>query len=174
LVGTYIKYAPDNHVDLLSYPAGVLRMKIHEVQLSHASYAYCHVIVDAVNPLYKTAKLRGQSLKFNEQVTAFIKETDFSRIAIEIKPAHADEKDPVKLGHLIDSGTSILRRIMKRSRIGGKTFENDEGVWLKLMGTDGPGKIRLSVDYEPLDNYVLNPDESLDSKLVIKWVYMCE
>lgn len=149
-------------------------MKIHEVQLSHASYAYCHVIVDAVNPLYKTAKLRGQSLKFNEQVTAFIKETDFSRIAIEIKPAHADEKDPVKLGHLIDSGTSILRRIMKRSRIGGKTFENDEGVWLKLMGTDGPGKIRLSVDYEPLDNYVLNPDESLDSKLVIKWVYMCE
>ncbi|KAI8875371.1 hypothetical protein K501DRAFT_202772 [Backusella circina FSU 941] len=167
LVGTYIKYTPDNLVDLYSYPAGVLRLKIHEVQLSHLTYAYCQVIVDAVNPLYKTAKLRGQSLKFGEQVTAFIKETDFSRVAIEIKPAHADEKDPYKLGHLIDSGTSILRRIMKRKRMTGSTFENDEGVWLKLMGTDGPGRIRLSADYEPLDNYVLNPDESLDNQGVL-------
>lgn len=150
---------------LNSYNCGVLKIKIHEVQFSSVVYAYCQVVVDSLLPLYKTTKLRGVNLQFDECADAFIKEADFSRIAIEIKSAHSDEKDNFTLGHWIDTGSAIIRRIMKRKRL---NLENDEenSFWFNLMGTDGPARIRLSFDYTPLSNFVLNPDEGLDSKLV--------
>lgn len=153
-------------IDLNSYSSGVLKIKIHEVQLSSTAYCYCQVIVDALMPQYKTAKLRGDILRFNENADAFIKEIDFSRIAIEIKPAYVDEKEIYKLGHWIDTGSSIVRRIMKRKRAG---YKEDEGTWFNLMGTDGPGRIKLGFDFVPLDGFVLNPDESLDSKWKLKY-----
>jgi hypothetical protein len=112
-------------------------------------------------PQYKTASLRGDSLLFDECADAFIKEADFSRIAIEIKPSHSDEKDNHKLGHWIDSASSIIRRIMKHKRL---NPEDDEGTWFSLMGTNGPARIRLGFEYDPMESFVLNPDESLDSK----------
>jgi hypothetical protein len=166
LQGYPIKYTPDDLIDLNSYSSGIFRLKIHEVQLSQPVHAYCHVIADSLLPLYKTSRARGMDLNFEETITAFIKEKDFSRVAIEVKPARSNEKDHYKLGHLIDSGTSIIRRIMKDRRMG-KKFDDDEGTWFKLLNTEGPARIRLSLDYVPLSNFVLNPDESLDSKLYI-------
>ncbi|KAI9485598.1 MAG: C2 domain-containing protein [Benjaminiella poitrasii] len=166
LHGAYIRYTPDDLVDLGSYNSGVLKIKIHEVQLSSPAYCYCQVIVDSLMPLYKTAKLRGDNLQFDECADAFIKEVDFSRIAIEIKPAHSDEKDIHKLGHWIDSGSAIIRRIMKHKRLG-LDDSDDEGIWFNLMGTDGPARIRLSFTYDPMVNFVLNPDESLDNQGVL-------
>jgi Ca2+-dependent lipid-binding protein len=161
LHGSYIRYTPDDLVDLSSYNSGVLKIKIHEVQLSNVAYCYCQVIVDALMPQYKTAKLRGDDLLFDECADAFIKEADFSRIAIEIKPAHSDEKDNHKLGHWIDSAAAIIRRIMKHKRL---NPEDDEGTWFNLMGTNGPARIRLGFEYDPMENFILNPDESLDSE----------
>ncbi|KAI7902614.1 C2 domain-containing protein [Cokeromyces recurvatus] len=166
LHGTYIRYTPDDLIDLGSYNSGILKIRIYEVQLSSPAYCYCHVIVDSLMPLYKTAKLRGDSLQFDEYADAFIKEVDFSRIAIEVKPAHSDEKDIRKLGYWIDSGSSIIRRIMKHRRLG-LDPSDDEGTWFNLMGTDGPARIRLGFSYDPMANFVLNPDESLDNQGVL-------
>lgn len=165
LHGSYIRYTPDDLIDLSSYNSGVLKIKIHEVQMSNVTYCYCQVIVDALMPQYKTVKLRGDDLLFDECADAFIKEADFSRIAIEIKPGHSDEKDNHKLGHWIDSAAAIIRRIMKNKRL---NPDDDEGTWFNLLGTNGPGRIRLGFDYEPMENFVLNPDESLDSKLLTR------
>lgn len=164
LHGSYIRYTPDDLIDLNSYNSGVLKIRIHEVQLSSIAYCYCQVIVDALMPQYKTAKLRGDNLNFDESADMFIKEADFSRVAIELKPAHSDEKDIHKLGHWIDSGSNIVRRIMRRKRLGLDGGADDEGTWFNLMGTDGPARIRLGFEYDPMANFVLNPDESLDSK----------
>lgn len=166
LHGSFIRYTPDNLIDLSSYNSGVLKIKIHEVQLSSVAYCYCQVIVDALMPQYKTAKLRGDNLKFDECADMFIKEADFSRIAIEIKPANSDEKEIYKLGHWIDSGASVIRRIMRRKRLG-LSDEDDEGTWFNLLGTDGPARIRLGFRYDPMENFVLNPDESLDNQGIL-------
>ncbi|CAO3663290.1 unnamed protein product [Rhizopus stolonifer] len=163
LVRTPIRYTPDDLLDLNSYNTGVLKIRIHQVQLSTINYCYCQVIVDSLMPLYKTAKLRGDSLDFDECADALVKEIDFSRVAIEVKPAYADEKEVFKLGHWIDTGASILRRIMKQKRQG----VEDGASWFNLTGTDGPGRIKLSFDFVPLDNFVLNPDESLDNQGVL-------
>ncbi|KAG2236778.1 hypothetical protein INT48_006962 [Thamnidium elegans] len=164
LHGSYIRYTPDNLIDLSSYNSGVLKIKIHEVQLSNIEYCYCHVIVDALMPQYKTAKLRDENLQFNECADMFIKEVDFSRVAIELKPAKSDEKDMNKLGHWIDSGAAIIRRIMRQKRLG---IDSMDGTWFNLMGTDGPARIRLGFEFDPMENFELNPDESLDNQGVL-------
>ncbi|KAG0166021.1 hypothetical protein DFQ30_007676 [Apophysomyces sp. BC1015] len=161
LHGSYVKYTPDDMVDLASYRSGIIRIKIHEVQLVHAEYAYCHVLVDSLSPQYKTAKLRGQKLNFDEQLDAFVKEADFSRIAIEIKPGHSTEKDDKKLGHWIDASNNIIRRIQTLRREGKDT---GAGEWFPLLDADGPARIRLSFDYIPLANFILHPDESLENQ----------
>ncbi|KAI8367199.1 C2 domain-containing protein [Choanephora cucurbitarum] len=166
LHGTYIRYTPDDLVDLHSYNSGILKIHIHEVQLSSPAYCYCQVVVDSLMPQYKTAKLRGDNLQFDEYADAFLKQVDFCRVAIELKPAYSDEKDVHKLGHYIDSGSSVIRRVMKRKRLG-YTIENDEGTWFKLMGTDGPARIRLSFDYYPMEKFVLNPDEGVDNQGIL-------
>lgn len=165
LHGSFIKYTPDDLVDLNAYNSGVLKIKIYEVQLSHVAYCYCQVIVDTLMPQYKTAKLRGETLKFDECADMFIKEADFSRVAIEIKPAQSDEKEVYKLGHWIESGSNIVRRIMKRKRLG--LDRKDDGTWFNLMGTDGPARIRLGFEYDPMENFLLNPDESLDNQGIL-------
>lgn len=159
-----IRYTPENLIDLSSYNSGVLKIKIHEVQFSTTVYGYCQVIVDSLLPSYKTAKLRGQNLQFNEVADAFIKEADFSRIAIEVKSAYTTEKDIHTLGHWLDTGAAVIRRIIRRKRYHKGNDEDDESFWFNLMGTGSPARIRLSFDFTPLANFNLNPDESLDSK----------
>lgn len=157
-----IRYTPDDLVDLMAYNSGVLKVKIHEVRLPSASTAYCQLLVDALMPQFQTAKMKGRTLAFNETGDAFVKEADFSRVAIEIKPEHADEKDDIKIGYWVEAVSSIVRRIQARRR----SMENDdEGEWFELLGTTLPGgQIRLSFDYIPLVNFTLNPDESLDNQ----------
>lgn len=161
-----VKYTPDNLVDLFAYNSGILQVKIHEVKLPRASQAYCQLLVDALMPQYQTKKLKGKILTFNESCDAFVKEADFSRVAIEIKPADADDKDEQKLGYWVGAVSHIVRQIQaKRRAHPGKEEEDDEGEWYDLLGTAEPeGYIRLSFDYLPLADFTLNPNESLDSK----------
>ncbi|KAL0077106.1 C2 domain-containing protein [Phycomyces blakesleeanus] len=165
LHGSYIKYTPDDLVDLISYRSGIIKVKIHEVSLPHVAAAYCHLVVDSLSPQYKTSKMRGKDIKFEETGDAFIKETDFSRVAIEIKPASSDEKDDVKIGYWVDSASKIVRRIQQQRRRQQQDPETSfKGDWYPLMGTNSPGRIRLSFDYIPLSNFTLNPDESLENQ----------
>ncbi|KAG0171493.1 hypothetical protein DFQ28_001023 [Apophysomyces sp. BC1034] len=162
LHGVSIKYTPDDLVDLSAYNSGVLMVRIHEVKLDKSSNVYCQLLVDSLAPQFKTTKAKGKTLAFNEAGDAFIKEADFSRVAIEIKPANADDKDDTKLGHWVDATNSIIRRIQNLRRENKE--EEDDGEWFELLGTDGPGWIRLSFDYTPLTNFTLNPDESLENQ----------
>ncbi|KAI9011886.1 C2 domain-containing protein [Phycomyces nitens] len=165
LHGSYTRYTPDNLVDLISYRSGIIKVKIHEVSLPQVAVAYCRLVVDSLSPQYKTSKMRGKDLKFEEIGDAFIKETDFSRVAVEIKPASSDEKDDDKIGYWVDSAGKIIRRIQQQRRRQKQGFEvTSKGDWYPLMGTDAPGRIRLSFDYIPLSNFVLNPDESLENQ----------
>lgn len=165
LHGAYVKYTPDDLVDLASYACGVLRIRIHEVQLPQFSYAYCQVIADSILPQYKTAKLKGQQLMFNEMADVFIKEADISRVAIEIKPAAVDEKEDYKLGYWIDTCKSIIRRIQNQKRRAGANRDaGGGGEWFSVFGAGDSARIRLSFDYIPMSSFMLNPDESIDSK----------
>ncbi|KAI8099043.1 C2 domain-containing protein [Halteromyces radiatus] len=179
LHGAYIKYTPDDLVDFSSYTSGVLRVKIHEVQLASPAYAYCQLAADSLLPQFKTTKLRGNNLAFNETGDVFIKEADFTRVGIEVRPVSMDEKDDRKLGHWVCPANTILRRIQQHRRRYQESkyhvnkeeddhedgYEWDhEGDWYDLLGTQGHGAIRLSFDFIPSADFVLNPDESLDNQ----------
>ncbi|KAI8064721.1 C2 domain-containing protein [Gongronella butleri] len=162
-----VRYTPDNLVDTLSYSSGVLRIKIHEVQLPTFAYAYCQVAIDSLLPQFKTSKLRGQNLAFDEIGTVFVKELDFSRVAIEIKPISLDEKDERRIAQWVSSASSIVHHVQKwrRDHPDDKDAWDAEGTWFDLMGTaQGQGAIRLSFDYIPCSSFQLNPDESLDNQ----------
>ena len=164
LHGGYIKYTPDDLIDLAAYSSGVLRIKIHEVEFSRHVYAYCQVVADALLPQYKTARLKGCRLAFGEMTDVFIKETDISRVAIEVKPATSDEKDDTKLGYWIDGTKGIIRHIQNQKRAR-QNNEHDVSDWFSLFGGgETQGRIRLSFDYIPMSTFVLSPDESIDSK----------
>lgn len=164
LHGAYIKYTPDNLIDLASYQCGVLRIKIHSVQLPKFAHAYCHVLADSLYPQYKTARAKGRELMFNEMSDVFIKEADVSRVAIEVRSAMADEKDDTKLGYWVDSLSSIVRYIQRQRRMQPDLkIEDDHGEWFELFGAT-EGRIRLSFDFVPMSNFELSPDESIGSK----------
>lgn len=163
LHGFPIRYTPDNLVDLFAYNSGVLIVKIHEVRLPRVAHVYCQLLVDSLLPQYQTRKIKGRTLALNETCDAFVKEADFSRVAIEIKPADADEKDDSKVAFWINPVSMVIRHIQARRRRG--ESRDEHGEWFDLMGMTEPGgKIRLSFDYEPLANFTLNPDESLDNQ----------
>ncbi|KAI9313877.1 C2 domain-containing protein [Dichotomocladium elegans] len=162
LHGVPVKYTPDDLVDLMSYNSGVLTVKIHEVKLPIVATAYCQLAVDSLLPQFHTAKIKGRTLTFNEAGDAFVKEADFSRVAVEIKSGDLDEKEDEKLGYWVEPVNAIIRRIQSRRRSNEK---NDDGDWFELMGTSIPGgQIRLSFSYTPVVNFTLNPNESLDNQ----------
>lgn len=164
LHGAYIKYTPDDLIDLASYQVGVLRIKIHSVQLPKFAHAYCQVLADSLYPQYKTARAKGRELTFNEISDVFIKEADVSRVAIELRPATADEKDDIKVGYWIDSVSSIVRYIQRQRRMQPDfKIEDHHGEWFDLFGTT-EGRIRLSFDFVPMSDFELSPDESIGSK----------
>lgn len=170
-----IRRTPDNLVDLFAYNSGILTVKIHEVKLPHAEHAYCALIVDSLLPQFTTTKLKGRTLTFNETSDAFVKEADFSRVAVEVKPADATEKSDEKLGFWIGKVSDIVRQIQRKRRsksLGDKEQDDeenqeaeDDGEWFELHGTlGGDGRIRLSFDFAPLINFTLDPSESLDNQ----------
>ncbi|KAI7866079.1 C2 domain-containing protein [Spinellus fusiger] len=165
LNGVLINYTPDDMIDLNSYTSGIVMVRIHEVRMNRVVDAYCQLLVDSIMPQFKTSKKSGDILIFNESVDAFVKESDFSRVTIEIKPADSDEKDDIKLGYWVDTVSVILRRIQNRRRKWKQQEEEQEdGEWFHLLGTDVPGQIRLSFDYTPLPNLTLSPEESLENQ----------
>jgi hypothetical protein len=112
-------------------------------------------------------------MEFNETGDVFIKEADFSRVAIEVRPVSMDEKDERKLGYWVCPANTIIRRIQRYHRQAAARSNNEddhgyewdrEGDWYDLMGAQGHGTIRLSFDFIPSADFELNPDESLDSK----------
>ncbi|CDS11701.1 hypothetical protein LRAMOSA03964 [Lichtheimia ramosa] len=163
LHGSPIKYTPDGMVDMASYSSGVLRVKIHEVELPQRGYAYCQLVADALLPQWKSSKLKGRKLQFNETADVFIKEADISRIAIEVRPAIADEKDDRKLGYWVDNVKGIIRHIQNKRRSTGNEKTLDDGIWYSLYGDVG-GRIKLGFDYIPMSSFILNPDESIDNQ----------
>jgi Ca2+-dependent lipid-binding protein len=174
LHGYPIKRTPDGLLDLCAYNTGVLKIRIHEVNLSKQVHAYCAVMVDSLYSQFKTSAINGRTLVFNEASDAFIKEADFSRLAIEVKPVDSDEKSDEKYGYWTTSASDIIRRIQHQERHKSTITtegpqegddEDGDGEWFDLLDAQGgPGKIRLSFGYTPLMNFELNPDESLESK----------
>ncbi|KAI9266500.1 C2 domain-containing protein [Phascolomyces articulosus] len=164
LHGSFIKYTPDDLVDLAAYSCGVLRIKIHEVKFPRHIYAYCQVVADALLPQYKTARLKGRKLEFNEMTDVFIKEADISRVAIEVKPATTDEKDDSKLGYWLEDIKRIIRHIQIKRREH-QDDDDDTSEWYSLFGGgEMQGSIRLSFDYIPMSSFILSPDESIDNQ----------
>jgi Ca2+-dependent lipid-binding protein len=169
LHGTYIKYTPDDIVDLRSYESGVLTVKIHEVAFDKPIFAYAEVLIDSIQSQYRTTKLRGRNLEFNETTDAFVKESDFSKAAIQIKSGNADEKDDNVMAFWVGQANDIIRQIQRRNRTlrdeGKGTSTVDDGQWYPLLGGEnGSGKIRLSFKFSPVLDFTLDPKESLESK----------
>ncbi|GAN04893.1 tricalbin [Mucor ambiguus] len=181
LHGLPIRYTPDQLIDLSCYGSGVLTVKIHEVKASQVYDCYCQVMVDSLTPQHKTNTLKGRTLSFNETTDAFIKDSGFSRVAIELKPSHKTEKDDDKLAYWYESSERLIRHIQQRARekqlaSGGKFdmsqmllhTEEDEGEWYDLIApVGGLAQIKLSFGYAPLLNYTVNPDESIENQGVL-------
>ncbi|KAI9469131.1 MAG: hypothetical protein EXX96DRAFT_492606 [Benjaminiella poitrasii] len=170
LHGLPIRYTPDDIIDLSSYGSGILTVKIHEIKTSQVCEAYCQVMVDSLASQHKTNTLKGRILAFNEATDAFIKDAGFSRVAIEIKPAHRTEKDDDKLGYWYESSEHLIRSIQRKTRKKMLTAEekDDEGEWYDIINPiGGPAQIRLSFGYIPLLNYQVNPDESLENQGIL-------
>lgn len=169
LHGTYIKYTPDDIVDLRSYESGVLTVKIHEIAFDKPTFAYAEVLIDSIQSQYRTTKLRGSNLEFNETTDAFVKESDFSKVAIQIKPGNASEKDDDVMAYWVGQANDIIRQIqwnVRAMRDEGKASSTvDDGQWYPLFGGEnGTGKIRLSFKFSPVLDFTLDPKESLESK----------
>lgn len=169
LHGTYIKYTPDDIVDLRSYESGVLTVKIHEIAFNKPTFAYAEVLIDSIQSQYRTTKLRGSNLEFNETTDAFVKESDFSKVAIQIKPGSADEKDDDVMAYWVGQANDIIRQIQWRNRTlrdeGKGTNTVDDGQWFPLFGGDNvSGKIRLSFKFSPVIDFTLDPKESLENQ----------
>jgi Ca2+-dependent lipid-binding protein len=169
LHGTYIKYTPDDIVDLRSYESGVLTVKIHEIEFEKPVFAYAEVLIDSIQPQYRTTKLRGQSLEFNETTDAFVKEADFSKVAIQVKHGNADEKDANVMAYWVGQAHDIIRQIQFRDRqmrdSGQSPSAADDGQWFPLLGSEtNSGKIRLSFKFLPVLDFTLDPRESLESE----------
>ncbi|KAI8391474.1 C2 domain-containing protein [Radiomyces spectabilis] len=170
LNGFPVNYTPDNVIDLRTYDCGVLTVRIHEVRLRRVAKAYAQILVDSLTPQFKTAKVKGRVLPFNEAGDAFVKEAEFSRVVVEIKPSDSDENDDIKLGYWVDTASNIIRHIQQRQRrliprtdADRQEDDDDDGDWYPLLGSDG-AEIRLSFCYAPLMNFHLSPDESLENQ----------
>ncbi|KAG1396326.1 hypothetical protein G6F60_009690 [Rhizopus arrhizus] len=157
------RYTPDDIIDLHSYNSGVITVKIHELKLKEVAEVYCQLLVDSLEPQYRTEPRKGKTLAFGEVSDAFVKDAGFSRVAIEVKYENKQSRksDENKVGYWYESCERLIRHIQKRVR-SGKSFDEDEGVWYDLIG--GAGEIRLSFEYVPLINYKMNPDESLENQ----------
>ncbi|KAK4519727.1 casein kinase 2 regulatory subunit [Mucor velutinosus] len=181
LHGLPIRYTPDQLIDLSCYGSGVLTVKIHEVKAPQVYDCYCQVMVDSLTPQHKTDTLKGRTLAFNVTTDAFIKDSGFSRVAIELKPPHKTEKDDDRLAYWYESSERLIRHIQQRARekqlaSSGKFdmsemllhAEEDEGEWYNLIApVGGPAQIKLSFGYAPLLNYTVNPDESIENQGVL-------
>lgn len=158
LHGELIKYTPEKKIDYLGYESGILTVTIHGAKYKERVKGFAEVLVDSNDPQWRTAQIKGVDLPFNETGDAFVKEMDFSRITVRIRPSSDDDKDDTTIGYYTSSVRDIVRRIMEKT-----DEENEEGETFRLIDSDG-ATIRLSFKFTPVVNFKLDPRESLESK----------
>ncbi|KAJ2964405.1 hypothetical protein NQZ79_g602 [Umbelopsis isabellina] len=162
LHGEYIKYTPDQKIDLLSYESGVLIINVHEVNLPRQENAYAEILLDANDAQYKTAKLKGTNLPFHETADAFVKEMDFARLAIRIKQKKDTDKDDNHIGIWTGQVKDIVRHLRDKKPA---ADDEDDGQVFDLSDTvGGRGTIKLSFKFVPVIRFKLDPSESLENQ----------
>lgn len=160
--GEVVKVTEDrSKVNLLAYESGVLTVTIHEVKLPEKYRVNAEILLDSVDPQYRTAELKGNDLPFNETGDAFVKEMDFSKLMVRVRPVRDNDKEDEDVGQWSSSVRDIVRRLMERDP--SKEEEEDEGQVYKLANSNG-GTIRLSFKFTPVVKFKLDPRESLESK----------
>ena len=175
-----IRYTPDDLVDIHAYDSGVMTVKVHEIKSSTVYECYCHIMIDSLSPQHKTEVLKGRTLAFNATTDAFVKDAGLSRVAIELKPKDATEKDDTKVAYWYESTERIIRQIQRRARHKRLTSESwdmvnmfdidddEEGEWYNLLQPMvGSAQVRLSFSYAPLLNFELDPQESMENQGIL-------
>ncbi|KAF7731922.1 hypothetical protein EC973_007753 [Apophysomyces ossiformis] len=156
LHGELIKYTEDKKIDLLAYESGILSVTIHGAKLLERVKITADILVDSNDPQYRTVQAKGLDLPFNETGDAFVKEMDFSRIVVRLKPVK-DDKDDSNLGYWTSSVRDIVRQIQNRDG------NEDPVKEYKLLNGDG-ATVRLSFDFTPVVQFKLDPNESLENQ----------
>ncbi|KAL1921019.1 uncharacterized protein VTP21DRAFT_11654 [Calcarisporiella thermophila] len=137
--------------DILQHQAGVAIISIHEVKLQRRAHAYCEVYVDSNYSQWKTAKIKGDTLHFEETADAFVKELDFSEIRIIVRNHSGDEKDSA-----VATWEANVKQLIQQA----KSVQTETGEWFNFE----EGQIRLSLKYIPVLDFVLDPAESIDNQ----------
>lgn len=157
--GEVIKYTEDkSQINLMAYESGILSVTVHKATLPERQKVTADLLLDSNYPQYRTVQLKGLDLPFNETGDAFVKEMDFSKLTVRIRPVKDNEKDDSHVGYWTSSVSEIVRKLMTRSK------EQDEGgETYKLIDCAG-GTITLSFKFTPVVKFKLDPRESLESK----------
>ncbi|KAI9008912.1 C2 domain-containing protein [Phycomyces nitens] len=159
--GELIKYTDDkSQINLLAYESGILKVTVHSASLTEKINATIDILVDSNDPQFRTAQAKGSKLSINETGDVFVKEMDFSRITVRVKPIKED-KDDSNAGYWVSSVRDLVRDI-QTSRANGDA-KSDEGRDYKLLDSNG-GTIRLSFDFVPVVQFTLDPSESLENQ----------
>jgi Ca2+-dependent lipid-binding protein len=162
LHGEFIKYTPDQKIDLLSYESGVLIINIHEVNLARQENAYAEILLDSNDSQYKTAKLKGTNLPYHETADAFVKELDFARLSIRIKQKKDTDKDDNHIAIWTGQVKDIVRHLHDKN-YSGADEEEDGQVYDLSEHVGGRATIKLSFKFVPVIKFKLDPSESLES-----------
>lgn len=160
LHGEKIQYTEDKKkINLLSYPSGVLSVKIHDAVLPSKKKAVAEILLDSVDAQFRTSPVKGTSLQFNESGDAFVRELDLSRLIVRLRDSKEDDHHDESIGHW----SSSIMEIVKGIQLTEDNEENKDHIQeFKLFGTDG--KIRLSFRYTPVIQFSLDPNDSLESR----------
>ncbi|CAM1505593.1 Fc.00g112300.m01.CDS01 [Cosmosporella sp. VM-42] len=135
--------------ELLKYESGLLIFRLMEAEMPE-SRAHLEVFVDDyAYPSYLSSTAQTKSHKFEEIGDCFIRELDFSRLALKARKK-GDDKDET-LASLSGNTLETLKQCLNNPTI------------LKLKGEDGrPGSIKVSLKYIPV-KMQLDPSESINN-----------
>lgn len=162
LHGERIKYTTpqqdgdDKQVDLMAYESGVLCVTVNEVKLPEPIKAKVDLLLDSNDPQFTTTERKAGQLFFNETGDAFVKELDFSKLMVRVRPGRGEKVDG-GLGYYNIAVREIVRRIMAG---------NGEQQEFDLIDGNG-GSVTLSFKFIPVVHFKLDAKESLESKCVV-------
>ncbi|KAI8376305.1 C2 domain-containing protein [Radiomyces spectabilis] len=162
LHGELIKYTEDKRIDLLAYNSGILSVTIHAAQLPEKEKVTADILLDSNDAQYRTAQVKGRDLPFNETGDAFVKELDFSRLVVRLKPVKDNDKEDSYVGFWTNPVRDIVKKLQTRSAEEQELIEL-KGEEFKLLECPG-GTIRLSFAYRPVIQFALDPSESLENQ----------
>lgn len=172
LHGEKIHYVSEGKIDLLSYPSGVLSVKIHEASVPSKKKAVAEILIDAVDPQFRTAPVKGTMLNFNESGDAFVRELDLSRVVIRLRDPKDDDKSDHSIGLWSSTAMEIVKAIQNSPSPAETTGTSEDYIQEhKLLGGSG-GTIKLSFRYTPLVKFTLDPNDSLESKSFFIYIYI--